>query len=269
MKNDPILNAYATILACKFGKGYFETNCNLFSNIFTWTGIGYTFNNIPFWTLFKNTSSNYAFYKEFYEKSEGFEHMLPRNFAGTDKDYSFDFVIRHKPYGYTYKDDNTYFAYQEVFLSLHNPADVVNLKSTGITIQPGMSYEIRVRPTVTVTDASGLSLDPKTRNCFSERQDQKTMFAYKNYRISACHFECKIQYAVATCNCSAWNYPRITNSDDICLGNELNTCFRNAIYSDRGDKDCNCLNSCDQVTYDLDFQVTALRKTNYKFLMFG
>ncbi len=264
-------NEYATIMTCKFGDNYLMEDCNMFSNTFTTSGIGYTFNAQPFWTIYENSSSNFAFYKEMYEKEEGFEDKLPRKNINAGQSFSFEFFIRHTPYGYQYRGDVKYVVVpqaHDVLLSIHDPGHIPNLKSEGIVIKPGMSYEIRFSPTVTVTDQSALMLDKETRNCRSKDENDELML-FKYYSQSACLFECKLSQAIRACNCSSWDYPRVEPSASICLDyysyymdetyNIENTCFSSMMHNDTLETNCDCLNDCEQIVYEVDTHVSELQ----------
>ncbi len=260
MENEEIINDYSTVLTCKFGDLDSSQSCKLFSNTFTTGGIGYTFNNEPYWNLFKNTTSNYAFYKEIYETENSFESELPRYIVNTGQGFSLDFIVRHDTYGYRYENDQVLGNYQEVFLALHDPSKLPNLRAEGVVIQPGLFYDIRVIPSITITDESGLALDAKARNCLS-KDDNEDLLTFNAYSQSACILECKLQKAISQCHCSAWDYPRIDESVHLCVNNtENNDCFLKVMNNDAVANECDCLNDCEHITYDVDLHVTTLRE---------
>ncbi len=258
-----VLNDAATMLACKYGAEKISTKCELFSTVLTSSGVGYTFNNVPYWELFKNTTSSLDFYKEIYEKPlVDFEKSLPRQIDITGKEYSLDFIIRHDSYNY---DPvallGAYKPHEEVLFSLHDPANVPDLNSEGIVIEPQMLYEIMVYPTVTVTDESALALDPEKRNCHTREENDKLRL-FNIYSQSACMFECKLKLAIMECNCSAWDYPRFDPEANLCLGSEANLCFHNVLEAETLNNECGCLNDCEYVNYEVDIHVTTLQHTN-------
>ncbi len=263
LNNESHLNDFAPMLACKNGNMTLSTKCDLFHSTFSTSGIGYSFNNEPFSVLFKNTSSNFAFYKEMYEKEDNDENDIPRHIVGTGQRFSLDFIIRHDPYGYRYNGDNKPVEYQQVYMALHDPIDIPDLKSEGIIIQPGLSYEIRVSPTLTVTDSSGLAMKPETRNCYT-KNDNDGLKVHNIYSQSACLFECKLKNAARLCKCSAWDYPRIEPSTDICLNKTMAQCFQDIMANDIYGSDCDCLNDCEHVTYNMDLHVSSLRNTGFE-----
>ncbi len=148
--------------------------------------------------------------------------------------------------------------YPAVFLAIHDPSDMPNLKTEGMTIQPGMFYDIKVDPSLTMTDKSGLALDLNQRNCRSkdEKEDLKT---FNIYSQTACIFECQLGNAMLMCNCSAWDYPVIDPSVSLCRGHIANECFHNVMSTTATPKLCHCMNDCEHVKYDIDVQVTPLR----------
>ncbi len=252
--NDPIYNDYAVVLACKFGHKAMEEDCGLFSNTFSSVGFGYTFNAQPYWTLFKNTSESLAFYKEIYEQQYSFEDDLPRKIVDTGHTFSFEFIVRHKPYdtpGAVHKYD------QEMFLAIHDPSHVPNLKNEGIKIDPGKLYEIRINPILTMSDESALALDSKTRNCLSK--DENMLSLFRHYSQSACILECKLDQAVGTCNCSALEYPRVSPDVGLCLDMDSSKCFSDIMGNDTLAANCDCPNDCDHIVYDTDMQITTYK----------
>ncbi len=261
MKNNPILNDYAAILACKFGnRDELTEDCNAFSLSFASTGIGYTFNAQPFELMFKNTTSNFAFYKEMHEKHIRFTNDKTLAISNSGQTFLLEFVIRHEPYGYQQQGENQDGQYQELYLTIHDPSHVSNLRSEGILIRPGMDYEMRITPTLATTDNSAMSLNNATRNCLSKRENSK-LAAFNIYSKSACVLECKLRHAVSKCNCSAWDYPKVDQEADVCLGKDSHQCFHAVMERSTVGTDCDCLTDCEQVMYDFDVQVSALQHT--------
>ncbi len=263
MKNEGILNDYAAVMACKFGDKELTTDCNLFSTLYGTNGFVHAFNNEPFWHLFKNTTSSAAFYKEVYENTYQSEEKLPRKTVSTGQDHSLEFVIRHSPYTIRSDEHKSLKNYTQVFLSLHDPINLPTLKSEGILIKPGLSYEIRVSPTVTFTDESGMALDPKSRNCLARHESEK-LKVFSAYTQSACLFECKLEYALKVCNCTAWDYPRIESSAKVCLPNGAEQCFAKVMKADAQFMECDCPNDCHHITYNVDVHVTTLLQAIYE-----
>ncbi len=279
-KGEDVLNDYTTVLACKFGDNEINEDCTLFSNTFVSTGIGYTFNAQPFWTIFQNVSSNFAFYKVLHEEEERQEIELPRKIINAGQAFSFEFIMRHNPYGYQYRGEGDSFRFiqQDVFLSIHDPSHFPNLKSEGILIEPGMSYKVRIQPTLTVTDKSGLALDNQTRNCLT-KEEKGEMKLFNSYSQSACLFECKLRQATSICKCSSWDYPRFEPLLHICLEEDtledlgiepiysesayLNyeECFNDIMQNETLVNNCDCPNDCEQIVYDIDVQASPLLNT--------
>ncbi len=258
LNNDTLINEYGPIIACNFvhmTNYTWDRECDLFSNIFTTSGIGYSFNHENFWSLYKNTTGNSAFYKEMHEKDKRTDSVLPIARVGLYN--SFDFLVWHKPYGYDSHHASSHDAAKKIYLSIHDPAQVPNLKSNGVQIEPGLWYEIVVYPSVTVTDETGLALHPERRNCLSKKEnhDLKT---FNIYSQSACIFECKQEQAIRKCNCSGWDYPRTYSSTKLCLSREETECFTAAMGADARMDECSCLNDCDYITYEYDVNVLTL-----------
>ncbi len=258
--DEPVWNDHAVIMACKYGKEEMTTQCDKFSNVFSSMGIGYSFNTVPYWAMHKNTTGNFAFYKEQYEKAQGFEKERPRMIRESGD--AFEFIIRHQPYGYEYDEENRPATHQKVLLSLHDPGQIPNLKIEGLTIRPGMSYDIRVNPKVTITDETAMSLDNKTRNCLST-SDNVHLHSFRRYSQSACLWECRLRQATNACNCTAWNFPRVQSSASICFYQESIKCFSSVMDSKLPVSNCECLNDCEHILYDVDVHVSVL---DYKWM---
>ncbi len=241
-------NTYPTILACKFGDQPLDFNCDLFRKIFTTEGIGYTFNNEPFFKLFKNTSENRAFFKEIYE-TEYSDKDLPRKILSNGKQYSFEFILlineKIKKVSRTHK------------VAIHDPHMVADTRYEAIDLEPGLSYEITITPTVTVTDDNGLQLDPKKRNCLSAVENE-SLELFHQYSQSACIFECQLKRAQDNCNCTPWNYPQQSGHVNLCWHYVAKNCFEEHMKITNF-ASCDCPNDCNSVYYSSSVQITPLK----------
>ncbi len=254
-------------LKCKYIDEKYYSGCNLFSNIFTTTGIGHVFNNIPFWSMFKNTTENVAFYDQLYEIPVSFEHKLPRMIEANGRDFSLEFDIVHGNRRYFGPEMKSYQG-DELQMAIHAPGEIPNILFDGMVIKPGLSYEISVSPTLTITDKSALNLAASQRKCFSKHENQD-LSVFKTYSQTSCIFECRLRRASRLCNCTLWDYPKVDDSIDTCVDKYAylegsldlspTACFYKAMKLPVRPTDCHCPADCDHVQYSFDSQVLAMK----------
>ncbi len=244
-----------TILACKINDEEMSSagNCDIFSKSYTTDGIGYVFNGLPFFQMYKGTKSNLAFYKEFVERQDKSEYEHPILIEAHGESFSLDFYVRHKAYAYDKGKRNS----QAVKLALHDSMSLPNLKAEGIELQPGNYYEISITPTVTTTVESGLKYNPEKRNCLS-RSENEGLTVFNSYSQTACIFECQLTKALEVCNCTAWDYPKVSQPANLCTGGEGIKCFEFVMGRPMKPQYCNCHNDCDYVHYDISLNVKNL-----------
>ncbi len=231
------------ILACKYDGGGLKQDCNLFANMYTTAGIGYTFNNAPFWNLYRNTSENYAFYKEMYQD---LEDGFPRNILSNGKGYSLEFMVNHGKVSYDNKPK----------MSFHDPHSIADVRNEAYDLEPGMIYDMYVTPSVTVTNDRGLMLDPTQRHCLAHHESEP-LNIFKSYSQSTCFFECQLKMASQFCNCTPWNYPR-SSGDVLCIGEVAKYCFEKQMEITISPAICDCPNNCNSVQYTVSSMVKPL-----------
>ncbi len=262
-------NRDSRIPFCSYANTSLDYGCNLFSKVFTTSGIGHVFNNIPFWSLYKESEVNKAFYDHLYEMQPNFEKELPRSVQAHGRDFSLDLTIWHGDRNYFTPDMKEVESVvgDQLHLAVHDPAHVPNILSDGIIIKPGLFYEISVVPTVIWTDKSAISLPVSKRDCYT-RKENKKLEVFKAYSQTSCIFECQLRRATNLCNCTLWDYPKVEPSFPTCVDQHAynidmlslssNVCFNTAMRKPVRPADCDCPNDCSHIQYSIDSKVMAL-----------
>ncbi len=249
-KQEPV-NTYPVIVACKYGRAKLTNKCNLFSRLYSTSGIGYTFNNEAFSDMFRNSSQNYAFYKEIYEQendSYSFEDILPRKTLDYGKPQALEFYVSHLPFAKT-EDSYRTVSNRRPLLKIHDPILLPDLRNSDLELEPGMHYDISVIPTLTVTDKAGLTLSETQRNC-RPKMEEGHLKIFKGYSKSSCLIECKLKKATELCNCIPWDYPRWPGVT-LCKFRTAKDCFNGAMNLQVDPTQCTCPNDCAHTQYAL------------------
>ncbi len=238
-----VVNTSPIIAACKFGNGKLTKDCDLFSKTFTTKGLGYSFNVDNFWQIYQNTSMTQAFYKEVHEQSHINGQKLLSNDRG--QDYGLQLYIRHvgAPYQtslYPYNSMPT--------MTIHNPASIPDFGANSLELAPGLIYDITVTPHVTVTDRDVFNLDKSHWNCLPA-SETGGLKRFKNYNQQNCVFECRLDRAVQTCNCTPWDFPNVPEETPICHYHVNSACFLPTLKESTDPLDCDCPTDCDSVDY--------------------
>ncbi len=248
-----LTNVDPVILACKYGDIKLNSYCDLFRKFFTTTGIGYTFNNEPFHKMFKNTKDNKAFFKEMYDLGPSLQVNTSRKILSNGQRHSFEFIVNMI-------DKAKLISVENQKMVIHDPFVVPDTRNEAIELKAGMTYEITITPSVTVTDTNGLQLDPAQRECRS-KSESETLDIFQQYSQSSCLFECQLKRAINICNCSAWYYPRLNGKVNLCWHPIAEACFEKQMESSDV-MSCNCPNDCDSVHYSIGLQITPLDVQN-------
>ncbi len=256
--DDIMSNNNPVFLACKYEKSPFQSNCNLFRNLFTTEGIGHTFNNEAFYKLLRNNADNNAFFKEIYQLEGADDTYSPRNISLNGKKRSFEFILNH------IKDKTRSFTNK---LSIHDPYTIADPRNEAIDLEPGIIYDISVTPSVTVTDEKAMQLGYTQRKCLSERENNN-LEIFERYSQSACLLECQLKNAIAKCNCTAWNYPRLNQEVNICMFYVAKFCFEEQM-EELDPKSCACPNDCHSTHYSVAIKATSLNVDNICFETFS
>ena len=104
----------------------------------------------------------------------------------------------------------------EVSVSLHNPNEPANLRSTSFEIPLGHTTTVYVTPKAREIDDSGKELKENERNC-RLIEDNSELEIFKIYTQEACLFECKLKIAANKCGCIPWSYPWLSVSLCFCI----------------------------------------------------
>ncbi len=240
-------NIHQFVQECKSpNSNVYQFECNLFRKMFTTKGIGYTFNNEPFYKIVKNTTNNRAFFKEMYE-TENSDKDLPIKIPSNGKQYSLEFILI---LNHNLKNNGT----QK--LVIHDPHMIADTRYEAIDLQPGLSYEISVTPTVTVTDENALQLEPSKRSCLSGNENE-ALEIFGWYSQSACLFECQMKRATDKCNCTPWNYPQRSDKVNLCWHWVAKYCYEEEMKKSNLAY-CDCPNDCNSIHYGVGIQTIPL-----------
>ncbi|XP_069675767.1 pickpocket protein 28-like [Periplaneta americana] len=99
-------------------------------------------------------------------------------------------------------DDVAYGNYIDVdlFIMIHSPLETPNMKiPASLRIERQQYYNIKITPSVTVSEKSLTSLDIKRRQCFFS--SDKYLKFFKSYTQKNCFTECLINATLRECGC--------------------------------------------------------------------
>ena len=94
----------------------------------------------------------------------------------------------------------------KISVSLHNPVEPADMRSSSIEIPLGHSTIVYIFPKATVVDEDGKKLTESRRNC-RLNEDTKLLNIFNVYTKVGCLFECNLKHAMDRCGCGLWNYP--------------------------------------------------------------
>lgn len=97
---------------------------------------------------------------------------------------------------------------KDVAVSLHNPKEPADIRSSSFKIPLGHSTTIYITPKAREIDESGEELTEFQRNC-RLGEDTNSLDVFNVYTQTACLFECKMRHSLKMCGCLPWNYPVI------------------------------------------------------------
>ena len=95
---------------------------------------------------------------------------------------------------------------REVSVSLHNPTEPADIRSSSFQIRLGQSITVYVTPKAREIDESGKELTESQRDC-RINDDTDDLLIFNVYTRTACLFECKMKYSIEKCGCNPWDYP--------------------------------------------------------------
>ena len=96
-----------------------------------------------------------------------------------------------------------------VEVTLHNPEEPANLRSSSFRIPLGHTTTVYITPKATIIDDDGKELTEDQRHCRLS-EDIKDLKLYQVYTKEACLLECQLLFAFKRCGCYPWNYPPIS-----------------------------------------------------------
>ena len=186
-------------------------NCNLFKRSYTNKGIGFTFNN---------NKEDRLINKEY--RSEIFFHNVNRDpsfMTSANSEHSLHVVIENNAEEVErYLSDTKDVKKEpiEVSVSLHDPKEPADLRTSSLRIPLGHFTTVYVTPRARHIDESGKKLTEQQRNCRLEEETEK-LNIFNTYTRAACLLECKLQYSLGKCGCLPWDYPYPYSTNDVCM----------------------------------------------------
>ena len=233
-------------------------NCKLFKRSFTNKGIGYTFNNEIESTLMKRDLYSQTLYPNTKREpslmiSASSEHSLKviiENNKEEVKRYE-DTIDVNKAKG------TLHLKPIDVAVSLHNPKEPADIRSSSFKIPLGHSSTIYITPKAREIDESGKELTEFQRNC-RLGEDTSSLDVFNVYTQTACLLECKMRHSLKMCGCLPWDYPVIMKGNVKPLFCDIygNQCFENNMKNISIEKTCNCPIECSSIGYSFSIVST-------------
>ncbi|KAJ3664701.1 hypothetical protein Zmor_000250 [Zophobas morio] len=158
--------------------------------------------------------------------------------------------------------------YYQIFL--HHPAELPESDLDSINVQHNHLHEIIIQPGVTFTSDNLKTYSPEKRKCFyaSERK----LYFYKIYTLNNCRMECLANYTLKLCGCVPHFLPH-NKTTTLCAINkyDVGMCLitakvnmgnlESAIWHNKSKASCNCLPSCNSITYNNRFKTLDVDAT--------
>ncbi len=229
-----VYNHDPTVVACKYGRTKLSTDCDFFSRWLTAGGMGYTFNHVPFWDMFTETEANRVFFHEMYAKENltRQEEGIPRNIVSMGSAFSFELMAKFQDY-------------RGARLMVHSPWELPEEGDSGLRLEAGRTYTIKLVPSAITTDGAAKALDPADRECLFGNEGGG-LGSFSSYSQSSCLLECQLRRA-------AWDSPAAAREDGpplpICHLVSAELCFRRAVAEAADPRSCRCPGDCASARY--------------------
>ena len=110
--------------------------------------------------------------------------------------------------------DLNYKPKKTVSVTLHNPKEPSDVRSSNFKVPLGHSTTFLVTPIVREIDESGRKLEESERNCRLD-EDVENLGIYEVYTRAACIYECQMKHAIKKCGCAPWNYPHNATNETV------------------------------------------------------
>jgi amiloride-sensitive sodium channel len=111
----------------------------------------------------------------------------------------------------------------------------------------GKTFDVLITPKVIVTDKALVSVAPEKRNCYFD--GERELKFYKIYTKVNCEMECYAEYLHRTINCTPYYLPREESSKFCDL---VDIKFLIIATNSSEMRQCNCLNNCNSINYEVD-----------------
>ena len=100
--------------------------------------------------------------------------------------------------------------YQAFKVFVGDPHEFPNMRSYGLTIEPGHEHFLSISNTILTANKEVKKIKPKYRNCYFKEESK--LEYYKHYTFSNCQQECSMKKAHEKLECTPWYLPRRGNS---------------------------------------------------------
>ena len=100
--------------------------------------------------------------------------------------------------------------YQAFKVFVGDPHEFPNMRSYGLTIEPGHEHFLSISNTILTANKEVKKIKPKDRNCYFKEESK--LEYYKHYTFSNCQQECSMKKAHEKLECTPWYLPRRGNS---------------------------------------------------------
>ncbi len=128
-----------------------------------------------------------------------------------------------------------------------------DVRMNHVEVRGGQDMLLKVQPVHHYATDAFRALYPEKRHClFAEELDTDMDGLFNKYDERACHFDCRMRYAVGKSGCVPWDYPAFENDAlPICTSLPPNrlSAFERAMNSNESLQGCRCLPDCQQVLF--------------------
>ncbi|KAJ3664700.1 hypothetical protein Zmor_000249 [Zophobas morio] len=262
------------------GCNWDDKDCEIFSPLVTPWGVCYSFNMLSNDEIFTTNAHQSITHENHYNISNwNIETNYPKTdqavypFRSTSAEAFLNFLLKNNFSRVACNSQNYY------QIILHHPAELPEDDIEAITVQDNQIHEIVIQPEITFTSDDLKSYSPQRRKCFYAHE--RKLHFFKIYTLVNCRMECLANYTLKMCGCVPYYLPHnkttilcaISNYDNIqcsrtakgsiydwpkheCskimflekMGN-----FESGIWSNQSRASCNCLPSCNTISYNSKF----------------
>jgi hypothetical protein len=170
---------------------------------------------------------------------------------------------------FTIANDTDLKLYRAIFIHSPDEPPLFLHKEDAVEFDGGKSLDILLTPNVITTDIDLAGFDLQDRVCFLD--GEKYLRFFKAYTTKNCLNECFSNVSAEICGCVPFDIIR-DELTPICELFDYH-CLNRVQYEIKFDveseklKECNCLQRCNSVTYDVEFIESLFAKTYEMFLL--